>query len=340
MIPKTLTVGINNLTIVGDIHINTNLSEEFEATRLEALAKQLNVGAVEDSTLVLAGDTFDKNVPSLEEIRLFYMFIASIKKTTNIIVINGNHDLTTFEYLPAERFIHISTPTVLNEKFMLVPYDHIHDLAVHLELTSYRELTLISHARCTIPPYITEEVSIKAFSEGFKQVILGDIHTQPSLPFNNVIYTTSPSNVHFTKEVKDSHGFLRYSDGNLEYKPIKIPSRFLVEPKTAEEVLKILKAKAPTDLLKIRYEGTSEELRELSKYHNKNIIKDLTVKGVKIEEGTNAEVDSLTEFLSAKASLTEFAFRFFKESLGIQEDSLEELRQAYERKRTAKGSHK
>lgn len=333
----------DNIIVLGDVHINSSLSEEFESNRLSRIAKYIRDVSF-DRIIVLAGDTFDRNVPSLVDIKLFYQFIKelNIRNGENqILVINGNHDVTTFFHLPNAGFRYIATATVVNEKIMLVPYNELSMLEEHLKDSSYPNHLLISHARCTIPPYIKEEVSINLLSESFNFVILGDIHTQPTLPYENVKYTTSPSSIHFTKKIRDAHGAAIFNLEDMAYyfKKLPIPGRIVINCDSVEEVIKEF-SKKTRDYRKIRFSGGYEELQQLRHLKAPYVIKDFTLITEEIKEHTDEQAKRLADFLSSKVSMSSFAFQYFKDTIGIKEDNLEEIRQAYEKIRTKKGSHK
>lgn len=328
--------------IIGDIHINTKLSEEFETGRLDKLAYRIKKPKDSYDIVVLAGDTFDRAIPSLQDIRLFYKFIINLKGMQKpIYIINGNHDENTFKYIPEIGFTYIHTSTMINDKILLVPYTELGMLEAHLETNKYLDTLLISHARCSIPPYIAEEFPIALMSDSFRYTVLGDIHSQPKLPFDNVMYTTSPSNVTFSEHVKDAHGYVIYDipSNVCEFIPIAIPTKTLVTCNTIEEARKALTS-THKHFWKVRFRGTGEELRELSKYHPLNTVKDLQLDLGVISEQVPEQASALSEFLGSQVSLSEFAFSYFKNNLNIKEDKLEVIRQLYEKYRTAKGSHK
>lgn len=342
----------SKVVVLADIHINSSLSESFERARLKSLSISVLRQSLH-SSIVLAGDTFDRNTPSLIDIKIFYDFIKDLKASfygKEILVINGNHDNQTFEYLPETSFKYIKISTVVNNNYMLVPWTQLKPLANLLESKQFPNLTLISHARCTIAPYITEEVSIKLLSESFRQVILGDIHTQPTLPYENVKYVTSPSSIHFSTPIKDAHGCLyihklykdeENTEGVFEYgfRSFSIPSKHLIVVEDFQEAKSILLKGSKRHFLKVRFKGTAEEIRELSKIPSQNILKDLSLVHDSVGKVLEAE-NSLQTFLQNKTSVSEYAFRYFKETLKINENTLITLKQSYEQLRTSKGVHK
>ncbi len=322
---------------VGDLHINSSLSHEFDSNRLRRIAEAITSQTF-IVTLILSGDTFDRNSPSLLDIQSFYSFLKQLPIHLKVFVFAGNHDHNTFEFLPQVNFTYVDRPTVLSNTYMLVPWTHLRELEEDLENNSYKELILVSHARCTIPPYIQEEVSIKALSESFKEVILGDIHTQPVLPFSNVRYTTSPSSVSFTPFKKDSHGLVLHdtNTGSITWVPFKaIPGKFLVHPKNFKDAVKVMKMKPGLSFRKVRYVGTPEEIRELQEIPTNNTIKELTVLTDVIETESNA--DRLKEFLGSNIDISTYAFNYFEDALNIKGDDKETIRMAYEHYVSQKG---
>jgi metallophosphoesterase superfamily enzyme len=322
--------------VCGDLHINSSLSYEFEANRLRETARVIYRDSI-GCTIILAGDVFDKNVPSLADIQLFYQFIAAVHKT--VLVIEGNHDQTVFDYLPEKGFIYCSQPTLVNSSLLLVGHRHLESLQEHLKTNSHPDLTLVSHARCTVAPLFYEETSIAALAENFKYVLLGDIHTAPDLPYKNVHYTTSPSNIHFTPLEPWTHGVLKFSvtDGP-KFLALDLPSKSLVVCKTFQEAKSLLMLTGTTNYRKVRYTGTEEELQLLARIKpNRGIIRDLRLHQAQIEPGEDQEsVHSLADFLSSKVSITEYAFNYFHETFKSP-TAIVDIRRTYEQYKTKIG---
>jgi len=209
-----------------------------------------------------------------------------------------------------------------------------------LESTHFlKPLTLISHARCTIPPYISEEVSIQQLSDSFRNVILGDIHTTPKLPQDNVHYATSPTSITFSKHKKGAHGYLVFtlSDNTIQHTPMVLPTKVLITPTNLRQATHILQ-KRDKNFRKVRFIGSPEELRDLHRLPTKNIVKDFILKDEIIDDGL-AE-NSLKDFLSSNVSISEFAFSYFKDTLRIREQSLINIKILYERFRSKKCVHR
>jgi len=340
---KNLT---NTLLVLADIHINSSLSEDFERKRLDSLAKNI-LRFDNELTIVLAGDTFDRNTPSLIDISIFYDFIEQIKRpftSREIFIIDGNHDSSTFNFLPSVNFTHIKEPTVLNNSILLTPWTFTKALDQHLVSNSHKDLLLISHARCTIAPYITEEVSIEKLASSFKQVILGDIHTAPNLPFSNVMYATSPSSITFSIPQKDAHGMLLVNMEKelYEFIPLEIPSKHLVIEDNITKAKALLESRVKTSskhFIKLRFTGTAKEIRDLNRIPAIMVVKDFVLVD-NIIDNSGLLDSKLKDFLKSNVSIVDYAFDYFKSTLKINEQMLIDLKVKYEKLRTKKGVHR
>lgn len=275
-----------NLIVIGDIHIAIRQGNEtFEDSRLIALSQEvtkaltLNGIPTDKTSIVLAGDTFDKDSPSIQELNLFYKLIANLRAVcVNIVVIGGNHDPTVFSYIPKVNFIYLpGVTTIASGDFTvtLVPWAKIKEYTTSLSDTlgsmSTKSL-LISHARCTLGEHIQEEVDIQKLSKNHPVVILGDIHKFHK-PYPNVYYTSSPSNNNYTPLVKGSHGFLLVSmkeSIEITEVPITIPSRVLIVCEDYVEA-DTINSLSVYNLYKIKLIAHIKEFEKYKKYITKHI---------------------------------------------------------------------
>jgi len=198
---------------LGDLHIKVSNQLVFETNRLSKLSTALKTKHPNIFSLYLLGDVFDKNNPSLKEIKLFYGFIHDLSEHfTNIIIIDGNHDSTTFKFLPEKDFKYYEGITEI-DNIVFVGWSNIVGFT-HNQIHTTKCNLLFTHARCTIPPYIIEEINFKELSEKFKLVVLGDIHS-PHKPYENIWYTSEPTHNHYTK-YKKTNGWLVVDTETLE----------------------------------------------------------------------------------------------------------------------------
>ena len=286
----------------GDIHINTSKYPEYEEEKIRLILKAIH-SHPEVNHLVLAGDVFDKARPSLRDIQLFYTFVHSLQDY-RIDVIGGNHDPTTFEYLPHTNFTYYSEITTVDD-ITFVPWSKI-----HLELPSSR--ICVSHARCTVPPHITEEVAISKFAETYGLTILGDIH-MPLEPFVNVVYTSSPVPIHFKPLKKNSTGYLEVDTKTLSYTRHYINELAKIKVVTSAfklgDTIKGLKKAQGYNLYKVVVEDYPEKLLNIQRY---------ATRSVKIEPKiiiTNSDVtNKVREVLDQSVEIEDILFDFLRDN--------------------------
>ena len=190
------------------------------------------------------------------------------------------------------------------------------------------DVILISHARCTIPPHIVEEVDISYLSKHFKLTVLGDIHYDYQ-PYKNVIYTTSPSNVVFNTTLgsKAFRGYIGLRGGSFKYERIqtKLPTKWVVEFDSVKEARAfILENQAARDYYKIFITDLAENLPELHGITGSRIIK---VVLPKIEEVQSDSLsDSIKQFIDASISTKEYVYEYLQEVMKVKESILLEIK--------------
>jgi DNA repair exonuclease SbcCD nuclease subunit len=283
------------LVALGDLHISLRSNESFEIKRLEALSIELNI--CKEDTLVLVGDTFDRNRPNLQEIDLFYKFIHSLK-FKNIWIISGNHDQTVFNYLPKTNFQYFDKPMVYGNMIFV---GH-NSLERFMNDGIYKDTSSIifTHARCTIPPFITEEVSFSQLSNKYDLVILGDIHS-PCDVQKNVYYTYEPNNNSFVKYKEKTKGYLVIDTTTLEVIRIfpKLPYKDVLKFDTVEGLEDII-ANLPRDnLYKITLEIPLADIPKVNTawYH---VVYDIVPQINIVQQEEEAE---LKELVNRKVSI-------------------------------------
>ena len=116
---------------LSDLHIGKRVHEYSMLADQRYILGQITdiIKAEKPDCVVIAGDVYDKTVPSAEAVQLFDDFLFSLsKETANVFVISGNHDsperISFGARLMASSGIHMSpvyngsiTPTVLNDEY-------------------------------------------------------------------------------------------------------------------------------------------------------------------------------------------------------------------------------
>ena len=250
--------------VFADIHINTTKYLDYEKEKLRLIVKAIKESKC--TNVVLAGDTFDKAKPTLQDIHLFYDMIHSIPQGVSIDVIAGNHDHSVFEYLPHTSFTYHSEITV-RDGVAFIPWTKIHEPFPEGKVC-------YSHARCTIPPHIVEEVDLKKFHDTYQLTVLGDIHS-PMEPYENVVYTSSPIPIHFKLYQKNSTGYLIVDEETCTYTRHFINDIAKVKIMTSAvrlgDTIHALKKKPSGNLYKVVVEDYPEKLLGIQKWATNSI---------------------------------------------------------------------
>ena len=287
---------------LADIHINTSRYLEYEEEKLRLIRKAI-LSHPEVSHIVLAGDTFDKAKPTLLDIKLFYDFIHSLSDYT-IDIIGGNHDPETFHYLPTVGFRYHSEITTIGP-ITYIPWTQIQEPFPENDVC-------FSHARCTIPPHIGEEVDIGKYHKAYKLTVLGDIHS-PMEPYEDVVYTSSPVPIHFKTQKANSTGYLivdpvacsftRHFINNLAKIKIVTPNENL-----GALVTKLKKVRTKS-LYKVVVEDYAERLQGIQRHATKSI---------KIEPKiliNNKDVsDKVSAVLDQSVEIEDIMFQYLREN--------------------------
>jgi DNA repair exonuclease SbcCD nuclease subunit len=219
----------------------------------------------QNAVLVLAGDLLDSASPLKEELQLFMYFLHELNKASiDTLLVSGNHcsikrGSSILDYLEVSQFENVyyrKNYHHSNIEFHLCNHDEIHNYTP--VITKPRNI-LISHARCAIPPHITEEIDMEAFTAPYDLCILGDIHMAHS--FGNTYYTNNPVNKIFEESVNT--GYLVVDIGkDIKVTRVKTEYPALRAVSCTVEELPALRFNK-TDFYKVEVTGTPEELRAL-----------------------------------------------------------------------------
>jgi DNA repair exonuclease SbcCD nuclease subunit len=198
------------------------------------------------------GDIFDK-LPSLEELQIYYSYIAR-SSNKNFIIFDGNHEATKkgktfFTYLVdviqslnANAEV-ILTPEVRHD-MQFLPYCHLHKDLPNIKAEAP---TLCTHVRGQIPPHVTPEVDLSYFSK-WEVVLAGDLHGHSNSQLN-IVYPGSPVTVTFHRN-EVSTGVIVFDTVAREWEWVKIETPQLIR-KTIEK---------ETDMVRTTYHHTIYEL--------------------------------------------------------------------------------
>jgi DNA repair exonuclease SbcCD nuclease subunit len=263
--------------------------------------------------LVLAGDIFDSNKPSYNDIHLFYTMISALKDNFDIRIIAGNHDDKIFTYLPEINYTYYNDVFKDGDTYY-VPWNKLEAfLSSKSVLSNFKGSLLLTHARCAMPPFIEEEVSFSSMSKLFDMVILGDIH-QPHQPYENIWYTSSPSQIHYKTYTKNSYGFIVLEDLKVKRVFIEAPARIKISVGSAKEAVELLDKLDSNNRYKLVITDTIENLQLIKNVRLSHVIYEL-IPIINKAESTKPQV-LYDEKLSVKDLLLNHVRESYKYSMG------------------------
>lgn len=197
------------ILFTADIHIKLgqkNVPVPWTLNRYELLMDKLWTIQDQADLFIVGGDIFDK-LPSMEELEVYFDFVASCKIPTYIY--SGNHEAvkknTTFltslktVTLKINNLVQVvddywSHPTLPID---IIPYNKLKDYEKHTTeaFSSLHNRILCTHVRGDIPPHVKAEVDLDIFSN-WKVVLAGDLHSYSNSQ-RNIVYPGSPISTSF-----------------------------------------------------------------------------------------------------------------------------------------------
>lgn len=212
-----------------DYHVKLktkNIPEDWARNRFRELFSLLSDIENTVDLHVVGGDFFDK-MPTLEELQLYYEFVASRKCQT--VIIPGNHEAlkknTTFlTYLKSVTQKLNPNVTIIDAFWCLKQYDM--DIIPYNMLKEFekdpREFhgnILVTHVRGEIPPHVKPEVDLSIFDR-WKVVLAGDLHSYDNCQ-RNILYPGSPVTTSFHRGMVDT-GVIILDTDTLDHRFVKL----------------------------------------------------------------------------------------------------------------------
>lgn len=231
------------ILLIADIHLKLgqkNVPKEWAINRYNLFFDKINELENQVSTIVIPGDIFDR-LPTLEELNLFFKFIADRK--TKTIISTGNHEAITkkesfFKYIKdVSESLNKNVEIVLEPKdfgsFYVVPYEYIKskDFWDSLEIKP-----IFTHVRGEIPPLVDPEIPLE-WLERFPVVFAGDLHSHANTQ-RNIVYPGSPMTTSFHRTESFNGCILINSDWSYKWVDLKLPQLIRKTVKSEEEMIK------------------------------------------------------------------------------------------------------
>ena len=303
----------NNMKILftADIHIKLgqkNVPIDWARNRFHLFIEQFAEMQQQADYVIIGGDVFDR-LPTMDEVELYFDFVASIKKPG--FIIPGNHEMlkkdTTFlTYLkkatrrinPLVQIIDDFNSDLLAGDVDFIPYNKLkeynpQDIDMHGRI-------LITHVRGEIPPHVKPEVNLDLFSR-WDVVLAGDLHSYENSQ-RNILYPGSPYTTSFHRGRVDT-GAILLDVNNLEHDWLKFNL-----PQLIRKTVGVNDPKPPTDFDHTIYqvEGDMAELGDLedSDLIDRKVIKRDTDSAL-ILEAEMTLVEEVKEYLTYILQLPE-----------------------------------
>lgn len=198
-----------NTLCLGDFHLKDALHrnphlEEFEyEVSLESF--KIIYKIIEDnniSKLLILGDLVD-SVPNSEALKLVHIFLSGLPKGLEIIMLDGNHELIEGRAKKQYYWNGIKQKMLDTYGVKVLEYNEVGNTLFvnHGNIHKLEKLTknydiVFSHFRSGITGIASDEIDVSLLNHKVGLVVASDIHTR--LSFDNIVYTGSPIDTHFS----------------------------------------------------------------------------------------------------------------------------------------------
>ena len=216
---------------------------------------------------IIGGDLFDR-LPTMEELELYFTFVANVKIPT--IIYDGNHEATkknkTFftQLKEATRQINenvfIEDKVADYEEFQILPYCELHKKNIFDKLN--KKIPLFTHVRGEIPPHVKPEIDLDLLKE-FPIVLAGDLHAHSNTQ-RNIVYPGSPMTTSFHRNEVETGYLLIDENFNWKWYKFDLPQLLRKTVTNPEEMI-------PSEYHHTIYE-LEGDIQDLSKVKNSELL--------------------------------------------------------------------
>lgn len=217
-----------------DIHIKLgqkNVPVDWAKNRFQLFIEQFQAMQESADLVIVGGDIFDR-LPTMDEVELYFDFVASMKKPT--LIFDGNHEATkkaqTFlTYLkkstnrlnPLVRVVD-DYEYLVGFDLDIIPYCKLKDFEKNHASMNFQGRILCSHFRAEIPPHVKPEIDLDLFNR-WNVVLAGDLHSYENSQ-RNILYPGSPYTTSFHRQSVDTGAILLDCDTLAhEWRKFKLP---------------------------------------------------------------------------------------------------------------------
>ena len=220
-----------------------NVPKQWATNRYECFFSLLGELEAHHDLHIVGGDLFDR-LPSMEELALYWDWVASVKIPT--IVFDGNHEATRkhhtfFDYLRSATarmnpLVEVVTSKSFTKEggFGLLPYCDLHKKDWDKYFPD--DIVLFTHVRGEIPPHVKPEIDLDRL-EKFPVVFAGDLHSHSNCQ-RNIVYPGSPMTTSFHRDfVKTGVLSIDDSDWTWEWIELKLPQLIRKTVESQDEMI-------------------------------------------------------------------------------------------------------
>jgi len=274
--PGLLIRSIMKTLLIADVHIKLgqkNVPKEWAYNRYELFFKQVAEAEKQVDQIIIPGDIFDR-MPNLDELKLYFKFIAQRKKRT--IISTGNHESTKkgksffTELKEVSESLNPLVEVVVDyifkhDEFYVVPYEYVkHE-------TTWQDLDprpVFTHVRGEIPPHVKPEILLE-WLDKFPVVFAGDLHSHSNTQ-RNIVYPGSPMTTSFHRNEVDTGYIIIDSDWDWTWHAFDLPQLIRRTVTSPEEMVS-------TDFHHTIYE-LEGNIKDLAKIDNTELLDKKIVK--------------------------------------------------------------
>lgn len=269
------------ILFTADIHIKLgqkNVPVDWAYNRYEQLWDQLWDIQENCDIFIVGGDIFDK-LPNMEELEVYFNFVASCKIPT--IIYSGNHEAVKKNTTFLTNLKGVTTKlndqvTIVDDYWSkngidIIPYNKLKEWEKDPDNTfhSLHNRILCTHVRGEIPPHVKPEVDLEIFDR-WKVVLAGDLHSYDNCQ-RNILYPGSPVTTSFHRGLVDT-GVIVLDSDTLEHSWVKLEL-----PQLIRKTIKAGEPMVPTTPDHTIYE-IEGDLSELSGLEDSELIDKKVVK--------------------------------------------------------------
>ena len=266
-----------------------NVPREWQIARYRAFFAKIN--EIECDIHVIGGDIFDK-IPSIEELQLYFEFIAGSKHDN--LIFDGNHEATK----KGHSFLHnlkdvtkqvsVGVSEVITEPrdfqgMDFIPYTHLKTFKPE----DFHNDILFTHVRGEILPHVHPEIDLTMFDR-WGTVFAGDLHAHSNSQ-RNIVYPGSPLTIAFHRNPVKNGVIVFDSDAPREYEWIELGL-----PQLLRQTVSTQEAMVATEYDHTIYE-LEGNLSEISNADRDNELLDKTIVHKTTEAQLNLKDKSIAE---------------------------------------------